>query len=349
LDYLEALGHEPLILDVSSYFWTDVKKLGSRMRRRVRIPRGGTLILNVNPDQMNYVCSIIPKQWMAGKYRIGYCVWELEKIPPAWHAGLSSIQEIWVPSTFVRDAFVASGIDRPIRVVPHRLKLPAGLAGGRARFGLPEDRFIILTVLNLRSGLARKNPAAAIEAFRGAFGGDDRTLLVVKVHDGHLNPEALRHLRDMVAGIANMRLIEEDLSERGIWNLIAACDCVLSLHRAEGFGLVLKQGLMLEKPTVATGWSGNMDFMTGENAYPVPFRLVPVHDPDGIYPSNLGARWAQPDVVAAAEILRGLFREKAATRHGLRQRSSSISTTDVQSHRDQGNDHRDFETHGNMP
>ena len=312
LDHLEALGHEPIALDVSSYFWTDAKKSRRERRPHARVPRSGTLILNVNPDQMNYVCSIIPKQWMAGKYRIGYCVWELETIPPSWHAGLASIHEVWVPSTFVRDAFVNSGIDKPIRVIPHRLKLPAGLTDDRARFGLPEERFIVLTVLNLRSGLARKNPAATIEAFRQAFGGDDAALLVVKVHDGHLSPGALRRLRDMVAGNRNMRLIEEDLSEGDIWKLVASCDCVLSLHRAEGFGLVLKQGLMLDKPTVATGWSGNMDFMTGENAYPVPYRLVPVEDPDGIYPSDMGARWAEPDVAAAAEILRGLFREGAA-------------------------------------
>ena len=50
----------------------------------------------------------------------------------------------------------------------------------------------------------------------------------------------------------------------------------VSLHRAEGFGLTLAQAMSLGKPVVATGYSANTEFMSEENGYLVPYRLVPV-------------------------------------------------------------------------
>lgn len=315
LGHLRDLGQSPEIVDVSPYFWSDAKRAARPLGSVLADTKGsGTLILNVNPDQMNYVCSLLPKKWMAGKYRIAYCVWELEVIPHSWHARLAPIQELWVPSTFVRDAFCNSGFDKPIRIIPYKLEIPPSLNSDRAKFGLPADRFIVLVVFHVRSSLARKNPMAAIEAFRRAFGNDETVQLVVKVHYGHFDPEAVSVLRTLITDAVNIRIIEDDLSEPDIWGLIAACDCILSLHRAEGFGLVLKQGLMLNKPTVATGWSGNTDFMSGENAYFVPYRLVSVHDPDAIDRGCIGARWAEADIDAAAKILRKLYRQHVRTR-----------------------------------
>ena len=56
---------------------------------------------------------------------------------------------------------------------------------------------------------------------------------------------------------------------------------------------------------VATGWSGNMDFMQGKLAHAVPYTLVPVRLDSGPC-KGLKARWAEADTRAAANILQTL-------------------------------------------
>lgn len=75
---------------------------------------------------------------------------------------------------------------------------------------------------------------------------------------------------------------------------------LVSLHRAEGFGLTPAEAMALGTPVLATGFSGVLDFMDDESALLIPFKPTPVADPQGIYS---GQTWAQPDIAAAAQAL----------------------------------------------
>ena len=93
-------------------------------------------------------------------------------------------------------------------------------------------------------------------------------------------------------------------------SLVASADIVLSLHRAEGFGLLLAEAMWLSKAVVATGWSGAMDFMDETSAALVDWTLTPARDPQGMYDS--GALWADPDIVDAARQLSRLIADPLA-------------------------------------
>jgi glycosyltransferase involved in cell wall biosynthesis len=110
-------------------------------------------------------------------------------------------------------------------------------------------------------------------------------------------------------------LLTETVSEARLRGLMRASDVVLSLHRAEGFGLIPATAMLLGRAVVATGWSGNMDFMTPEVSGLVPYRLVKAEDPRGTY-ALAGAEWAEPDVEAAAVELRRLA-GNADARHAM--------------------------------
>jgi glycosyltransferase involved in cell wall biosynthesis len=100
---------------------------------------------------------------------------------------------------------------------------------------------------------------------------------------------------------------------------------VLSLHRGEGFGLVLAEAMLLGKPVVATGWSGNTDFMDATNAALVGYRLVPARDDRLVY----RGLWAEPDVEEAALLLRKLADDADLRRDlGRRARASALSRLD---------------------
>jgi glycosyltransferase involved in cell wall biosynthesis len=242
---------------------------------------------------------------------IGMWAWELPIIPRSWHHGAKFVHEVWAPSPFTAQALESAAPGR-VRVVPYPLAATAlPVAGTRADFGLPAQKLVVLTALNLASSMARKNPLGAIAAFKSAFGPRQDCLMVLKISGFEAYPRDLNQIRAAIANAPNIRLITATLPEARLNGLIAASDIILSLHRAEGFGLIPATAMLLGRPVVATGWSGNLTYMTEQNSALVGYRLVPAIDDRGIYqiPS---AVWADPDIEDAARHLRRLAEDSSA-------------------------------------
>lgn len=270
-------------------------------------PPGVPLLLHVNAPVLPYTLLRLPRALVRGRRIIAYWAWELPVVPQTWRPALDFVHEIWALSRFTEAAIATilpAGRELPLRVVPIPLAItpPRRSALGRADFGLPEGVVIVLTSFSLASSFARKNPLAAIAAFRAAFADRADRLLVLKIgNPGHF-PADFSAIRDAIAGAANIRIVTENLPAADAHALTACVDIVLSLHRSEGFGLVPAEAMLLGVPVVATGWSGNMDFMDGGSAALIPCTLVPARDPRGVFEAP-GALWAEPDVAAAAAAL----------------------------------------------
>jgi len=319
LDALRGLGWDAGHADISNLFLRP--DLPAVLPGPAAAPgEGGTLILHVNGPYMRYVAARLGRRFLAGRRIIGYWNWELPVMGPDWRRGLSQVHEIWVPSRFNADALPAD-VAVPVRIVPHPVRMQ-GAASARDRFGLPADAFVVLTAFDMGSTYVRKNPRAAIAAFRQAFGDDPNCLMVLKVgHPGDAS-WAMADLAEAIAGMSNVRLMQETLTQPDMALLVASTDAVLSLHRAEGFGLLLAEAMVHRVPVVATGWSGNVDFMTPEDSALVGYRLVPVDDPQGTY-TVAGAQWADPDSAEAAAWLRRLRDDSEFRRAlGLRARDA---------------------------
>lgn len=269
-------------------------------------------VLVLNPEAMVHAFNRLGASRLPERRRIGYWVWELERAPARWRrlAG-HVVHEIWAPSAFAAEALRAA-FDQPVRVVPHASALAplqlsaARRTAARAALDVGEDVFVAATSFAFTSSVARKNPDAAIAAFSAAFAGREDALLMIRCIQGRRFPGALTALKARVAAAgASVRLIEDGGIE-SMHDLYAACDAYISLHRSEGFGLNLAEAMLAERAVIATGWSGNLDFMDGDCAMLIPPRaLVPVHDPQGVYKQR-GARWAEPDMEAAIVALRAL-------------------------------------------
>ncbi|MCZ6637118.1 MAG: glycosyltransferase family 4 protein [Alphaproteobacteria bacterium] len=262
---------------------------------------GGLLIAHLNPHTLPLAFMVLGKARVSGKRVAGYCAWELPAIPTNWKRGLKFVHEIWVPSRFTAEAF-RPHTDLPIHIVPHPVARPLPARLSRADLGWPENAFVALTMFHMVSGFVRKNPIGAVRAFRIAFGDKPDAMLVVKVVDGELLPWAMKELESAVGGAPNIRIMDENLSQEGTDSLIQHADVILSLHRGEGFGLVLAQAMLLGKPVIATGWSGNMEFMSRQNSILLDYQLVPVKDPQGKYTQG-DQKWADPDIDQAADWL----------------------------------------------
>jgi len=297
---LEAAGYAPAAYDLSGAFG---QVEFAAPPRRALAPGGGSLIIHTNGPFIPHALWALGRARIRGRRIIGYWAWELPKLTPIWRPGFGFVHEIWVPSRFTRDA-VAAATKLPVHVVPHPLPPMPVTPNMRDKLGLPQDAVVVLNVFHLGSGFVRKNPLAAVEAFRRAFGNAPNRVMAIKLVDNGAS-RARHELETAIAGASNIRLIEGMLPHADMAGLMAAADIVISLHRSEGFGLVPAQAMSLGKPVVATGWSGNLDFMNDLNSALVSYSLVPVRDPDGAFDA-CDQKWAEPDIGHAAEWLRRL-------------------------------------------
>lgn len=272
---------------------------------------GGALVSHLNPLELERVLRASWARPVRGRRHVGYWAWELPQAPDSWRRAFRFVDEVWAPSAFTADALRAlAPASTPVRVVPHPVCARPPAVPDRAGFGLPPDACLVLVALDLKSTAARKNPRGALEAWRRAVPRPrpDATL-VCKVGGADVEPALFAALAHELAGRPDVRLLDAVLPQARMDALLASVDVVLSLHRAEGFGLVPAQAMRLGKAVVATGWSGVMDYMTPETAALVRYDLTPAVDPQGLY---AGALWAEPDIAHAAELLRELLDDPAA-------------------------------------
>jgi glycosyltransferase involved in cell wall biosynthesis len=300
---LRAAGAEVVDWDISARFGHDVKLAGGYSTSPPA--EIGALAIHLNPRELVQLVAMTGGAPFKDRFCVGCWAWELEEVPPSWRAGFRYVDEVWTPSHFVADAVSARAPQSlPVRVLPHPLAA-SGIGGDRAAFGLPEDAVVVLTAFDIRSGFTRKNPIGAVRAFRAAHRqAPGPALMICKVAGAEGAPELFAALKAEIGDADDVRLMTEWLTGAQMSALTASADIVLSLHRSEGFGLLLAQAMLAGKAVVATGWSGNLAFMTGDDSALVDYRLIPVHDPQGLYDHG---RWADPDVAQAAGKLAALM------------------------------------------
>jgi glycosyltransferase involved in cell wall biosynthesis len=275
-------------------------------------PAGAALVLHVNPPLVPLVLARLPRALVRNRRIVGFWVWELPVAPLEWRLGARFVHDAWAPSSFATEA-LSPLLPGRLRVVPYPIATapPEPSPLSRTDFGLPETTLVVLVSFNLASSFERKGPLGAVAAFRAAFGDCADRLLLLKVgNPDHFSADFAR-LSAAVAGASNIRLETRTMPPADALALTARADLVLSLHRSEGFGLVPAEAMLLGRPVIATGWSGNMEFMDERSAALVRYRLVAAEDPRGVY-AVPGAVWAEPDVVHAVEWLRRLAADASA-------------------------------------
>ena len=269
------------------------------------IPPRGTLVFCVNPPELYKLFRHFGPDICAGKRLVGYWWWELDRLPADWRRWAACMHEIWVSSRFLHEVFSKELPGKTVRLVPLPIARPAPSHLTRADFGIPPDRFTVLTAFDLQSGWARKNPEGAIEAFRRAFPDPTQAHLVLKVTGTGGAPQDATRLRALIAGMPNVTLLDRFLPAADLSALIAQCDVLLSLHRAEGLGLFLAEAMWLGVPIIATGWSGVLQLIDDSHAMLVRYTKVLVRAGDYAWVPP-GASWAEPDLDHAVECLRRL-------------------------------------------
>lgn len=264
---------------------------------------------------------VLPSLWrqklpklLAPKFRnVGLVFWELPVMPKAWWPSLALFDAILVCSPFVRDSIETAVPDVPTLHAEHPLLLNTpqeNRESVRARLDIPADAFVCCTSFDLRSDYSRKNPDAVVSAFLQAFPNDADVRLVIKTNG---NPDSVSMNSRMKILVESIRrdkrfiLITDTLPYEKVLSIYNACDVFISLHRAEGLGLGPMEAMLLGKLVIATGYSGNMAYMTEQNSMPIPYRLIEPLQVTWQYKRAFAgstASWAEVDIEQAALALR---------------------------------------------
>jgi glycosyltransferase involved in cell wall biosynthesis len=276
-----------------------------------------TTIVCLNPDNSFNLRTLVSPEILGDRYVIANWYWELPEMPDEWLAEFEYADEVWAASNFIRDA-IAKKSPAPVVRVPAVVQLNRGRSLSRSELGLPERKFLFLAMFDARSVPERKNPLGVVRAFKRAFAATDHAAgLVIKLLNTDYSEPVLQELREEIAGCESVFLIDRLLDRDQLTSLLEACDCFVSLHRSEGFGLPPAEAMSLGKPAILTNWSGNTDYMTSDNCVPIDYELVKLKRDYGPY--KAGQFWAEPDLEQAAHWMKKLVAEpELAQQIGLR-------------------------------
>jgi glycosyltransferase involved in cell wall biosynthesis len=262
----------------------------------------------INAPEIKHFIERFGTGYFRTKYNIGSWWWEVEDLPPEWQREFYRFDELWVGTQFIKSNFdKVSPI--PVHVVqPYVVPLQADPM--RESLGFKPGEFVFLFAFDYFSCFERKNPLAIVKAFKQAF-KDEKIpvkVLIKTTNAGKFKAKA-EFLRQAAGEDPRIVLLDKYCSKSDLNNMIASCDAYISLHRTEGFGLPIAEAMLLNKPVIATGWSGNLDFTTAENSLLVNYGFSVNQDDYGPY--KVGMRWAEPDVEHAAKLMRVLYEDQA--------------------------------------
>ena len=290
--------------------------------RRYDVAKGTNVFISY-PQYHDVLLRTIPDEVTQRHRNIAYLAWEQRDGSHYWEDVYAEYDQVWALSDFAAESLTEI-LQRTVRSVPCVVDMslfpPPSPKEGH---GIDPRVFTILFVYDANSSTERKNPEAVVKAFRMAFRADDCARLVIKASSANQvgNRARLQRLLAAIDSHPDIEVRVEDLSRNDLYGLISASDCYISLHRGEGFGYTCAEAMVYAKPVIATGYSGNLQFMTDENSYPTRYREVEANVQE--VPFQRGSLWAEPDVAHAAELMRHIYenRDEAAARGELGRRT----------------------------
>jgi glycosyltransferase involved in cell wall biosynthesis len=253
-------------------------------------------ICGVNMDNVMPFWEDHPEMFVNNRYLIGIWFWEVPVIPNQFLKSIEAVDEIWVPTEYLRDIFKRY-CNKPVLCYPQ----PIAIAKSIKPEASERKVFRFYFSFDFCSLVRRKNPDGLIRAFLRAFSVPGTAELLVKSVNGHIHSSELCNLRKMLDDAPHIHWIDGHLPQDDLQRLLENVDGYASLHRSEGYGLTIAEAMASGKPVLATGYSGNMTFMNESNSFPVPFDLVPVGP--GALPYPAEALWAEPNEEIAAKLM----------------------------------------------
>lgn len=247
------------------------------------------------------------RTYECSKYKrvVGYCAWESSKLPAKWVDCINLLPEVWVPSTYNKTVFKNCGIKNDIRVVPHVWfdQRPPDKRSINITdcFGteISKTKYTFYSIGELT---ARKSIEELVKVFDKLNDKYPNTQLLLKVHYKDYTIANINYIVNKIKLLTNklgksIHLLLMNLNEREMLSLHGFGDCYVSLTKSEGFGLTIFEAYKLKKDVIATGYSGQIDFLGINHPGLVKYTLGGIQGMES-FSSNYTSdqEWAYPDL-----------------------------------------------------
>jgi glycosyltransferase involved in cell wall biosynthesis len=322
---LRALRCSSLPYSLIDYRLGNISRMGETIDGHVNKAFYPINLMHVNADQSKVARDHLDSELFRDRYTIGYWYWEMPAFPEFLHFAYDQVDEIWVSTEYNRVA-ISQFTDKPVTLIPPAIEVNIDKPLTRGELHLDEQAFIFLHMSDALSVPQRKNPSGVIQAFLKAFGDNPghNVRLIIKLSNLDKQPQLAEEVYAALERDKRIQLIDGYLDRNTLNNLMNACDCYVSLHRAEGFGLPIAEAMYLGKPVIATNWSGNVDFMNEDNSFPVGYQLIELSEDIGPY--HKGQVWAEPDLLDAAQKMYEIYESPEKTAEISKEAKRTICT-----------------------
>lgn len=292
----------------------------------VELGRDGTILRSLVDKAIDYnivLTHLTPEHWSttheAGKFNVGYCVWETDKLHKDWPGYINENSEgCMVSCDWSVEVYKKSGVTVPVFSVPHGINMDEYTdIDPYSVQGVKEGAYKFYAVFQF---IERKHPMAVIKAYWHAFQDRENVALILKTYRMGFSQQEKDSVRETLKRMKQIMpmdnyppiyLVGDMLSRDEILGLHKFGDCLISLDRGEGFGLVPFEAGATGNPIVVTGYGGVTEYAKPEHSYLTNYTMTPVFGMPQSPWYRGDQMWAEPDLGNAINLLRQVYRNQS--------------------------------------